>query len=64
MTRKQRQPEFDLPKVILDALTAYVGPRAMARLSTNQRLELARIAYETGGAFGKVLNTAAPTSAG
>lgn len=57
MTKRRRKltPELDLPELVLDVLTQYVGPRRLGKLDARQRRELSRVTQEVGFAVGRIL---------
>lgn len=54
--RRRLMPELELPAIISAALSEYVGPRRLAKLSQLQRAQLARAAQDFGSTVAEILD--------
>jgi hypothetical protein len=55
MTAKKHFTEFELPGVVIGAVSEYIGPAALAKLTAKQRTELADEAHHTAKRIGAIL---------
>jgi hypothetical protein len=54
--RRKLMPELDVPELVGKLLTEYVGPRRLAKLSAEQRRDLALLAHGVGVSVGQIID--------
>ncbi len=59
-TRKKKRPEFELPAIIIEAISDYLGPTAVNKLRPDQATHLMNVAGYCAGKVGEILETDEP----
>jgi hypothetical protein len=58
---RKKYPEFELPPLLANAITEYLGPAQMVKLHADQRKAIMALAAKTAGELGDILILEVPT---
>ena len=56
MAKKRKYPEFELPKIFIDSVAEYLGPRAINKLTQMQRQEIHDKAQTAAREISKIMD--------